>query len=32
MRSHGRKPEDLFDREFAARYAEWLKAAAPEQD
>jgi hypothetical protein len=27
----GWKPEDLRDREFAVRYAEWLEAVSPEE-
>ena len=30
MRAMGWKPEGLRDREFAAKFAEWLKTAPPE--
>ena len=30
-RSLGWAPDDLFDKEFAARYAEWLKALPEEK-
>ena len=28
----GWKPEDLFDQEYAKKYAEWLKTTAPEPE
>jgi hypothetical protein len=31
FQQQGWKPEDLFDKEYAAKYAEWLKTAPSEE-